>query len=126
MIATLKRWARQLKAYTYALYLVSKHPEVPWPTKLFIALIVAYALSPIDLIPDFIPVLGYLDDLLLLPLAIWLAIKLIPHEVWQECVVEAEATLAALPTSRVAGLVVVAIWLLILLAIGFWLWGKMV
>ncbi|MBG3902823.1 DUF1232 domain-containing protein [Pseudomonas aeruginosa] len=77
-LATLRRWARGLKAEVIALWLCSRHPHMPWPARLVALLVVAYALSPIDLIPDFIPLLGYLDDLLLVPLGIWLAIRLTP------------------------------------------------
>ena len=76
-----KHWALALKEDTYALYLAARDPRVPRLGKLVVVLVVAYALSPIDLIPDFIPVLGYLDDLLLLPLGIALAIKLMPRDV---------------------------------------------
>ncbi len=78
-LATLRRWARGLKAEVIALWLCSRHPHMPWPARLVALLVVAYALSPIDLIPDFIPLLGYLDDLLLVPLGIWLArIRVLP------------------------------------------------
>ena len=82
---TWKKWAVSLKSNTYALYLASRDTRVPICAKIMIGLVVAYALSPIDLVPDFIPVIGYLDDLLLLPLGIWLAIRLVPQEVWKEC-----------------------------------------
>jgi len=81
----LKAWAGTLKRNTCALYLAARDPRVSPAAKLLIALIIAYILSPIDLIPDFIPVIGYLDDLLLLPLGIALVIRMIPKEVWQAC-----------------------------------------
>jgi uncharacterized membrane protein YkvA (DUF1232 family) len=119
LLATLRRHARQLKADTLALYLAARHPATPWYAKLLVAAIVAYALSPIDLIPDFIPVLGYVDDLLLLPLAIALAIRLVPAEVLAECREQARQRLAAgKPVSRLAGAVVVLIWL----GLAGWLW----
>jgi len=77
----LKQQARRLKEQTYALYFVARDPRTPWFAKLLAGAVVAYALSPIDLIPDFIPVLGYLDDLVLLPLGIWFAVRLVPAEV---------------------------------------------
>ncbi|HEX5035111.1 MAG TPA: DUF1232 domain-containing protein, partial [bacterium] len=80
-----KNKARALKANIHALYLAYRDPRVPWYAKLLILCVVGYALSPIDLIPDFIPILGYLDDLLLLPLGVLLSIKLIPPTVWAEC-----------------------------------------
>jgi uncharacterized membrane protein YkvA (DUF1232 family) len=80
-----KQWARQLKKETYAIYLVCKDSRVPWYARVFAEFIVAYAFSLIDLIPDFIPVFGYLDDLILVPLGIILVIKIIPPEVLAEC-----------------------------------------
>jgi len=80
-----KQRVTQLKVETYALYLAYKDPRVPWYGKVFAACVVAYAFSPIDLIPDFIPVLGYLDDLILVPLGIALALKTVPKTVLEEC-----------------------------------------
>ena len=80
-----KRWVKQLKVETYTLYLAYKDPRVPWYAKVFTACVVGYALSPIDLIPDFIPVLGYLDDLILVPLGVTLAVKMIPKPVLDQC-----------------------------------------
>lgn len=77
--------AKQLKAETYCLYLAYRHPKVPWYAKAFMFVIVAYALNPIDLILDFIPVLGYVDDLIIVPAGIFLALKMIPKEVLEEC-----------------------------------------
>ena len=108
----LEQRAHRLKAETYALYLAARHPLTPWHARLLVAGIVAYALSPIDLIPDFVPVLGYLDDLILLPLGIALAIRLIPPPVLAECRVRAtEALEHSRPVSRAAGAVVVAVWI---------------
>ena len=104
--------ARSLKAETFALYLAVRHPETPWYAKLFAAGVVAYAFSPVDLIPDFVPVLGYVDDLILLPLGIALAIKMIPDLILAECRAKATEVLGnGKPVSRVAGVVVVVIWL---------------
>jgi uncharacterized membrane protein YkvA (DUF1232 family) len=89
ILENLKRWARILKSHVNALNLARKDPRVPWVAKAVLALVVAYALSPIDLIPDFIPVLGLLDDLILLPLGIALAIRLMPKDVWAECQLQA-------------------------------------
>ncbi|MDP3701418.1 MAG: YkvA family protein [Hylemonella sp.] len=108
----LKQRARALKAETYVLYLAARHPGTPWYAKLLVAVIVAYAFSPIDLIPDFVPVLGYLDDLVLLPLGIVLVIRLLPPAVLAECRVRAQERLqGGKPVSRVAAAVIVAIWL---------------
>ena len=83
-----ERWkdrAKQLRNDIYALYFAYRHPKTPWYAKLVIALTVAYALSPIDLIPDFLPVIGYLDDLIIVPAGVSLSIRLIPEEVMAEC-----------------------------------------
>ena len=87
-----------------------------------IALVVGYALSPIDLIPDFIPVLGFLDDLILLPLGITLAIKMIPPDVMAKCRVRTQA-FPPTPKSQVAAIVIVAIWLGLAAIFGYWVWG---
>jgi uncharacterized membrane protein YkvA (DUF1232 family) len=113
LLAVLRRWARALKTETLALYLVARDPRVPWYARLFIAVVVAYALSPIDLIPDFIPVLGYLDDLILVPLGLALAVRMVPPLVLEECRARAREELAgARPRSQGAMLAIVAIWLL--------------
>lgn len=106
--------ARQLKTETYALYLAYGDSRVPWYARLWTLIVVAYALSPIDLIPDFIPVLGYLDDLVLVPLGIFLAVKLIPDDVLAQCREQAHAELArGEPVGWVAAVVIVCIWLLL-------------
>ena len=110
MIEELKQRARQLKIETYALYLAARHPATPWYAKLLVAAVVAYALSPIDLIPYFVPVLGHLDDLLLVPLGIALALKLIPSAVMAECRQRAQEANSK-PVSRTAAVVIVVIWL---------------
>ena len=121
LLENLKQRAHSLKTETIVLYLAARHPETPWYAKLSIAGIVAYALSPIDLIPDFIPVFGYLDDLILLPLGISLAIKLIPAPVLAECRIKVhEMDPQDKPVSYVAGAVIAVIWLaLALLFIGW-------
>jgi uncharacterized membrane protein YkvA (DUF1232 family) len=105
-------WARRLKTEVYALYLAYKDPRVPWYARVVAAGVVAYAFSPIDLIPDPIPILGYLDDLLLVPLGVALALRLIPPEVMAEC---RERAMAALengrPVSWGAAALIVLIWL---------------
>jgi uncharacterized membrane protein YkvA (DUF1232 family) len=122
LLAELKQRARHLKAETFALYLAARDPRTPWYAKLLVAGIVAYAFSPIDLIPDFVPVLGYLDDLILIPMGIALAIKLIPHSVLAECRTRAqEAIRNGKPVSRIAGTVIVVVWLV--LATLCILWG---
>jgi uncharacterized membrane protein YkvA (DUF1232 family) len=110
-VKDLKQRVRSLKRETFALYLAARHPETPWYAKLLVGGIVAYALSPIDLIPDFVPILGYLDDVILLPLGISLAIKMISPLVLNECRARAEeAMLNGKPRSRVAAAVIIIIW----------------
>lgn len=112
LLEELKQRARRLKAETFVLYLAARHPDTPWYAKLLVAAIVAYAFSPIDLIPDFIPIVGYLDDLVLIPIGIALAIKLVPPTALAECRERArEVMMNGKPVSRVAGAVVVIIWL---------------
>jgi uncharacterized membrane protein YkvA (DUF1232 family) len=106
--------ARQLKTETYALYLAYRDPRVPWYARVFIALVVGYAFSPLDLIPDFVPVLGYLDDLVLVPAGIALALKMIPPDVLAACRAEARTRVAAeRPVDWRAAAIVVVIWLLV-------------
>ena len=111
IIFLLRRWATELKHQTYALYLAYKDPRSPWYAKVFGALVVAYAFSPIDLIPDFIPIIGYLDDLILLPLGIALAVRMIPKEVMQECLVQARADLSNRKhTNWIVGTLIISVW----------------
>ncbi len=112
MLDQLKLRARRLKVEVYALYLAYRDPRVPWYARLFAAAVVAYAFSPIDLIPDVIPVVGYLDDLILVPLGIQLALRLIPPVVMADSRAQAQAVMAAgQPVSWAAALVIVALWL---------------
>ncbi|VIO77792.1 YkvA family protein [Bradyrhizobium ivorense] len=110
MLSSIKIWARNLKRDSYALYLASRDPRVPWYAKALAVAIAAYALSPIDLIPDFIPVFGYLDDLILVPAGIWLAIRLIPADVMTECRASASAALQR-PTSRAGMIAIILLWI---------------
>lgn len=103
---------QQLKIETYALYLAYRDPRTPWYARAWAAVVIAYAFSPIDLIPDFIPVVGYLDDLILVPLGIWLAIRLIPAEVMTDARSQA-ITDHDQPRSRAGVVIVVIIWLLL-------------
>lgn len=112
---TLKEWAKKLKRDVPAVFLALKDRETPLFAKIMAAVTVAYALSPIDLIPDFIPVLGYLDDVLLLPALIALAIKLIPKEVWKRCQAESENMwVDGKPEKWYFAVPIILIWLLIL------------
>jgi uncharacterized membrane protein YkvA (DUF1232 family) len=114
MIDRLKKRARELKAEVYALYLAYRDPRVPTYARIFAACVVAYAFSPLDLVPDFIPVLGYLDDLILVPLGITLAIRMIPAPVMAECRVRATEIMAqGKPINKAAAVAIVGIWLLL-------------
>lgn len=113
MLEQLRQRARALKRETVALSYAIGHPATPWYAKLFVAAVVAYAFSPIDLIPDVVPLLGYLDDLLLVPLGILVAVRLVPPAVMAECRARARKAAAdGRPPSRVAAAVIVAIWVL--------------
>jgi uncharacterized membrane protein YkvA (DUF1232 family) len=108
-----KRRARQLSARTYALYLAYRHPRTPWYAKVFAALVVGYVFSPIDPIPDFIPGVGLLDEMVVVPIGVLIAAKLIPRDVFEECQEKArEVAEGEKPVSRVGAMVVVAVWLL--------------
>lgn len=111
---SLKNWAKQTKRDSITLWFAGKHPATPWYAKGLGIFVVAYALSPVDLIPDFIPVLGYLDDVLLLPALILLAIRLLPQEVMADCRSHADAWIQAKeakPSSRVGAVVIVLLWI---------------
>lgn len=123
MLRRLKDWARRIKRDVHALWLAARDPRTPWYAKLLALAIAAYALSPIDLIPDFIPVLGYLDELILLPLALYVAIRLVPPDVMAEHRAAAEQA-AARPVSRVAGAAIVVLWLAAALALLWWMWPR--
>lgn len=119
LIDTLRDWARRLKTDVIAVWLAARDPQTPWGVRLLALTVAAYALSPIDLIPDFIPVLGYLDDLLLVPLGLWLVIRLIPPA--QMALFRDRAQAIALrPTSRGAAIAIVVIWLAVAVGLGWW------
>lgn len=120
MLERIKRWARAIKSDVAALAMAARDPRTPWYAKALAVAIVAYALSPIDLIPDFIPVLGYLDDLILLPAGILLAIRLIPAPLMQEFRASANEQ-GRLPRSRVGAVVIVSLWCCGIAALGWWL-----
>lgn len=118
MLARLKGWARAIKRDVHALWLAARDPRTPWYARALALGLAAYALSPIDLIPDFVPVLGYLDDAILLPLGILLAVRLVPPAVMAEHRATAAAA-AARPVSRAAAVFIVAVWIV---AAGGLLW----
>jgi uncharacterized membrane protein YkvA (DUF1232 family) len=108
-----KERVRVLKQETFTLVVACRHPRVPWHAKALALLVVGYALSPIDLIPDFIPILGYLDDLVIIPLGFMLVIRLIPAEVLAECRRQSEEIVGqATRAGKIAAAVIVAIWIL--------------
>jgi len=116
-----KAWARAIRRDVVAVWIAARDPRVPWYAKALALAVAAYALSPIDLIPDFIPVLGYLDDLIIVPLGILLVIKLIPAELMAEFRAEAARREAA-PRSTVAAVVIVLIWIAAAGLLLWWLW----
>jgi uncharacterized membrane protein YkvA (DUF1232 family) len=126
-VAPLKEWARRLVGEAVALWFCARHPRTPLVAKALAAAVAAYAFSPIDLIPDFIPVLGLLDDLVLVPLGVWLVLKMVPPDVIAECRQQAVLWLAEKaprPRSYVAAAIVVAAWLVVLVLAVRWLAGS--
>ena len=119
MVSALKAWAARLKRDVVALWLAARDPRTPWPARALAGLVAAYALSPIDLIPDFIPVLGYLDDLLIVPAGLWLALRQVPAPLLAEF--RERAAARARPRSLVAAIFIVALWLAAA-ALLLWLW----
>ncbi len=122
------RWraaVHHIKRESLTLYAAYRNPRTPWYARLFLALVLAYAFSPIDLIPDFIPVLGYLDDALLLPLCIWLALRIIPAPVLADARREAAARIAeGRPVSRVGAVAIVSLWLLGIVVTAAWIMDR--
>lgn len=120
-----KLQAQRLKRETYAVYLAMRDPRVPWYAKVLAACVVGYAFSPIDLIPDFIPVIGYLDDLIIVPLGMALVVKLIPQPILTEYREQAAKSLQGKATNwaavRIATVVIVAIWALVAIACVVWI-----
>ncbi len=124
LLSALRQRARDLRTETIALYLAARHPGTPWHAKLLVAAIAAYALSPIDLIPDFIPVLGYLDDLILIPLGIALAVRMIPQPILEECRARAQDIAArGRPVSRIAGAAIVVLWIALGALCAMWIYA---
>jgi uncharacterized membrane protein YkvA (DUF1232 family) len=120
VLQQLRQWARTLKRDITALYLAARDPRVPWYAKAVAACVAGYALSPIDLIPDFVPILGYLDDLILVPLGIMLAIRLIPAPVLSDLRRTAADQLARRPTSWIGAIAIIGIWLVCAALAAWW------
>lgn len=120
---SLRTWAKRIKLDAVMLWFARRHTDTPFLTKALCVFTVAYALSPIDLIPEFVPVLGYVDDVLLLPSLIWLAVRLLPAHVIQECRAQAEEWMAkekVKPKSYAGAFAILAIWLIVLYLCWWW------
>jgi uncharacterized membrane protein YkvA (DUF1232 family) len=120
-MSRLRKWARELKQQTLVIYFVARDPHTPWFVRFLALGVAAYALSPIDLIPDFIPVLGYLDDLVVVPLGVLLVVRLTPSDVLASSRARA-SDMADKPTSPAMAVVIVAIWVIAIGALGLWAW----
>lgn len=115
MLANIKAKAKQLKKQITVVYLAYMHKDIKWYTKAFLLLILVYALSPIDLIPDFVPILGYLDDIILIPLGIVLAMKMIPKKIWEECRQQAENGVNIDKRyKRIGAILIILIWAIVI------------
>lgn len=119
--ASLRRWAKALRQQTLVVYHAARDPRTPWYVRALAFAVAAYALSPIDLIPDFVPVLGYLDDLVIVPLGLMLVLRLIPREVLSASRIKAEAA-AERPVSRGMAAAIVGAWILVAVVLGLWAW----
>ncbi len=117
-----KEKAQNLKAETLALCFAYKDPRVPWYAKIFMAAVIGYALSPIDLIPDFIPVFGYIDDLIIIPTGVFLSIKMIPRGLFEECREKAKVCVISNNTKWIAALIIILIWLAVLFFFVRFIW----
>jgi uncharacterized membrane protein YkvA (DUF1232 family) len=126
MLSRIKTWARRLNRDGHAVYLASRDPRVPWYVKTLAVAVAAYALSPIDLIPDFIPIVGYFDDLVIVPFGVWLVVSLIPGEIMAECRAKADAA-GRRPVSRAGMVAIIVMWVLGVMTLG-WIsyvgWGR--
>jgi uncharacterized membrane protein YkvA (DUF1232 family) len=120
---TLKEKAGLLKTQTFTLLLAAGHKKTPWYAKAFMILVVGYALSPIDLIPDFIPVLGYLDDLIIIPVGIYLALKMIPKDVYRECRAKAESEAINTKAKWIGLGIILFVWLIVITIVVKSVWG---
>jgi uncharacterized membrane protein YkvA (DUF1232 family) len=119
MFDRIKIWARALKRDAYAIYLAARNPNTPWYVKVLATVVAAYAFSPIDLIPDFIPVVGYLDDLILVPLGIWLVVALIPEPAMALYRAKADEVMQRPHDGRIAAIAIIAIWVSSAVALGW-------
>lgn len=126
MMKQLKAWAKQLKRQVFVLYYAYRDKRSPWYAKLFSMCVVAYAFSPIDLIPDFIPVIGYADDLVLIPLGVLAAIKMMPGEVIEDAKKKADARMnQGKPVNWAAGVMIILLWAAVLAAVLTYLYNRL-
>lgn len=116
-----RKWAGALKQQTLVVYFAARDPRTPWPARLLALGVAAYALSPLDLVPDFIPVFGLLDDLIIVPLGLMIVLRLLPAEVLATSRAKAEHA-ASKPTSRTMAVFIVALWVIAMSAFGLWIW----
>jgi len=121
-ITAWKQKANLLKTETFALCLAYKDPRVPWYAKVFMIAVIGYALSPIDLIPDFIPILGYVDDLIIVPAGVFLAIKMIPKGVLEECREKAKVSTISSKAKWVVAFIIISVWLLVIILAFRFIW----
>jgi uncharacterized membrane protein YkvA (DUF1232 family) len=121
MLEAAKGWARRLKRDVHAVWIAARDPRTPRPVRLLALAVAAYALSPIDLIPDFVPVLGYLDDLMIVPLGLWLVLRLVPAAVLAEARAAAAAA-ESRPRSLAGAAAIVALWIGAAALLLWWLW----
>ncbi len=124
MFLSLRKWAKHLKLQTMVVYFAARDPRTPWFVRLIAMAVAAYALSPIDLIPDFIPVLGYLDDLILVPLGLALVVRLTPANVMASAKEQALAA-SERPVSRGMVVVIVALWALAISSMAWWSYRRL-
>jgi len=122
-LTKLRVWARQVKQEAWAVYLALRDPRTPWAARILGALVVAYLFSPFDLIPDFVPILGYVDDVLIVPFGLWLTIRLIPADVMQEMRARAETERPThKPVIGWGGALVIGLWVVGVALGGWWFW----
>ena len=121
-MSRLRKWARELKQQTLVVFFAARDPRTPWLARLLALGVAAYALSPIDLIPDFIPVIGYLDDLVIVPLGLMLVLRLLPAEVLAAARAKAKDAAASKSIGRTMAIVIAAIWAIAVATLGLWIW----
>jgi uncharacterized membrane protein YkvA (DUF1232 family) len=115
---------KKVRIYLIALWKLVRHPDAPRSAKWIAIAVIAYAVSPIDLIPDFIPVLGLLDDLIIVPLGVALVVSLTPKPLWNSLLLQAEASAEKLPSMKWGALIVALVWIAVVALIAWWLWGR--